>query len=186
MPVRPRRQRRRGLSHGAREERRDRRRWCRNAASASSRCWSAPSASRNPRSLAELLQEAQDPAQRAQCPLPRAGGLHHRPGRPARRRHDRDQHGRPRHRHPARRQSRHARAQGAGRHRRTRPSAPRGRRRSAARSTRRARSCSRPAASSSSPASGMKAAASTTSCAAARAARAIPAPRSSSSRSKTI
>ena len=51
-----------------------------------------------------------------QRPLPRAGSLHHRPGRRARRGHHRHQHGRPRHRHPARRQCRHAHPPGAGRH----------------------------------------------------------------------
>ena len=51
---------------------------------------------------------------------------------------------------------------------------------------RRARWCARPAGSSWSAASGMRAAASTTSCAAAPAARATPAPRNSSCRSKTI
>ena len=90
-------------------------------------------------------QEAQDPAQRAERPLSRAGGLHHRAGRPPRRRDDRHQHGRPRHRHPARRQSRHApqgRARadrGPGRARARAPP------RSAPRSRRRARSCARPA-----------------------------------------
>ena len=64
--------------------------------------------------LSALLQEAQDPAQRAERPLSRAGGLHHRAGRPPGRGDDRHQHGRPRHRHPARRQSRHA-AQGRSR-----------------------------------------------------------------------
>ena len=43
-------------------------------------------------------------AQRAQRPLSRAGGAHHRAGRPGRRAHHRDQHGRPRHRHSAWRQ----------------------------------------------------------------------------------
>ena len=54
-----------------------------------------------------------DPAPDPQRPLPRAGGLHHRPGRRSRHGDDRDQHGRPRHRHPARRQRRHARPPGA-------------------------------------------------------------------------
>ena len=89
--------------------------------------------------LAAALQEAQDPAQRAERPLPRAGSLHHRPGRPARRGDDRHQHGRPRHRHPARRQSRDAaqgRARGdRGRDRNARCAPPR----SAARSRRRAK-----------------------------------------------
>ncbi len=92
--------------------------------------------------LSELLQEAQGPAPGAERPLSRAGSLHHRPGRPAGRRHHRHQHGRPRHRHPARRQSRHARCarswrdiDDAGRAR------GRHRRRSAPRSTRRAKRC---------------------------------------------
>ena len=47
-----------------------------------------------------------DPAPGPERALPRAGGQHHRPGRRARRRDDRHQHGRPRHRHSARRQRR--------------------------------------------------------------------------------
>ena len=43
-----------------------------------------------------------------ECPVPRAGGWHHRPGRCAGRHHDRDQHGGPWHRYPARRQPRYA------------------------------------------------------------------------------
>jgi preprotein translocase subunit SecA len=53
----------------------------------------------------------------AERPLPRAGGLHRRPGRRARRDHHRHQHGRPRHRHPARRQRRHAHRSRSSRHR---------------------------------------------------------------------
>ena len=60
-------------------------------------------------------EEGQDPAQRAECALPRAGSLHRGPGRPARRHHHRHQHGRPRHRHPAGRQRRHAAAPGRSR-----------------------------------------------------------------------
>ena len=91
--------------------------------------------------LGRALQEAQDPAPRAERALPRAGSLYHRPGRPARRRHHRHQHGRPRHRHPARRQSRHAPAAGARRHRR--PGGARGAAapRSAPRSPPRAKRC---------------------------------------------
>ena len=44
----------------------------------------------------------------AERALPRAGSLHRRRGRRARRDHDRDQHGRPRHRHQARRLARNA------------------------------------------------------------------------------
>ena len=56
----------------------------------------------------------------AQRALPRAGSLHRRRSRRARRDHDRDQHGRPRHRHQARRQRRDARRDGDRRHRRRR------------------------------------------------------------------
>ena len=52
--------------------------------------------------------QAVEDVRRAERPLPRAGSLHRRPGRRARRDHHRHQHGRPRHRHPARRQRRHA------------------------------------------------------------------------------
>ena len=62
-----------------------------------------------------------------------------RAGGRAGRRHDRDQHGRPRHRHQARRQSGDAAAQGAGRHRRSRPRARRAKPRSATRSPPRTR-----------------------------------------------
>ena len=72
---------RRGLSHDAREIRRDRRADRGMPRSAASRCWSAPSASRNPRHLSALLKKHKIAAQRAQRPLPRAGSLHHRPGR---------------------------------------------------------------------------------------------------------
>ena len=52
------------------------------------------------------VPEAARPAQRAQRQVPRAGGRHHRRGRPARRHHGGHQHGRPRYRHRARRQRR--------------------------------------------------------------------------------
>ena len=58
--------------------------------------------------LSELLKAKEDRAPGAQRALSRAGSQDHRPGRRARHRDDRDQHGRPRHRHPARRQCRHA------------------------------------------------------------------------------
>jgi preprotein translocase subunit SecA len=61
--------------------------------------------------ISSLLKSAAS-AQRAERPLPRAGGGDHRPGRPPRRRHHRHQHGRPRHGHPARRQRRDAGAAG--------------------------------------------------------------------------
>ena len=138
-------------------------------------------------------EEGQDPAQRAERALPRAGSRDRRPGRPAGRRHHRHQHGRPRHRHPAGRQRRHAGApvrsrdhrQVPRRGRRARPSSSASRRRSRPRSSAIARSCSRRAASTWSAPSATRAGASTTSCAAARAARAIPARRSSSCRWKT-
>ena len=64
-----------------------------------------------------------------QRPLPRAGGLHRRPGRRAGRHHHRHQHGRPRHRHPARRQCRHAhRARSSPTCRKARSATPRKRR----------------------------------------------------------
>ena len=44
--------------------------------------------------LSALFKKTQGAAQRAERPLPRAGSPHHRPGRAARRGHDRDQHGR--------------------------------------------------------------------------------------------
>ncbi|KAK0338955.1 hypothetical protein LTR94_036505, partial [Friedmanniomyces endolithicus] len=48
------------------------------------------------------------PPQRAERPLPRAGGQHRGRRRCPGRGHHRHQHGRPRHRHPAGRQRRHA------------------------------------------------------------------------------
>ena len=53
----------------------------------------------------------------AERALPRAGSLHRRRSRRARRDHDRDQHGRPRYRHQARRLARHAHRAGDDRHR---------------------------------------------------------------------
>ena len=68
-------------------------------------------------------QEGRHHAQRAERPLPRAGGRDRRPGRPAGHHHHRHQHGRPRHRHPARRQRRDAGApERAGDHRQVRRS----------------------------------------------------------------
>ncbi len=66
------------------------------------------------RGIVGAVQESQDQASGAERALPRAGSADHRPGRAARRRHHRHQHGGPRHRHPARRQSRHAAEAGAG------------------------------------------------------------------------
>ena len=106
--------------------------------------------------------------------------------------HHRHQHGGTRHRHSARRQSRHAarglarRREGKGRGADARARSPRSESRSRARWPRRSRRRSRPAASTWSAPSAMRAGASTTSCAAARAGKAIPAARASSSRSKTI
>ena len=144
----------------------------------------------DPKALEPLYDAAREgrgreALRRAQRPLPRAGGLHRRPGRRAGRDHHRDQHGRPRHRHPARRQRQDARRAGdsaasKGEERaRARDGDPR-RDRPRSRSGR-----SRPAASTCSAPSGTNPAASTTSCAAAPAARAIPAARSSTCRSRT-
>ena len=58
-------------------------------------------------------RQAVEELRRAQRPLPRAGGVHRRRSRRARRDHHRHQHGRPRHRHPARRQRRDAHPAGA-------------------------------------------------------------------------
>ncbi len=63
------------------------------------------------REVREPLRDAQageGSTQRAQRPLPRAGGRHHRRGGRAGRGDHRHQHGRARHRHPARRQCRDA------------------------------------------------------------------------------
>jgi preprotein translocase subunit SecA len=118
--------------------------------------------------LSALLKRTERGAQRAQCPLSRAGGPDHRPGRRARHGDDRHQHGRARHRHPARRQRRHA-DQDRARPRRNsaRRSTPAGRRRSAPKSRSRRTRWSPPAGCSSSPPSATRAGASTTSCAAA-------------------
>ena len=135
--------------------------------------------------LSERLKKESIAAQRAQRPLSRAGGAHHRAGRPRRRAHHRHQHGRPRHRHSARRQHRvpHRRrarrrrgrgGEGAGR--RQHPRRSRGRAREGARRRRAAGGRQRAPRGHG---------ASTTSYAAAPAGRATPAPRSSSSPSKT-
>ena len=127
--------------------------------------------------LSEPAQGQGHAASGAERPLPRAGGAHHRAGRPDGRGDHRHQHGRPRHRHPARRQRRHAHRAGAAargaRRGQGRGHPGRGRGRAAA-------GAATPAACSSSAPSATRAAASTTSCAAAPAARAIPAARSSS------
>ena len=150
------------------------------ARQAASRSWSAPSRSRSPSSCPTCSRRKERAAPGAERPLPRAGGAHRRPGRPAGRGDHRHQHGRPRHRHPARRQRRHARSRRScapeERERRRGPSAIR-----AEVEAERAARARTPAACSSSAPSGTRAAASTTSCAAARAARAIPAAPSSSS-----
>ena len=105
---------------------------------------------------------------------------------PQGRRHDLDQHGRPRHRHRARRQPRDPRAREVRRRPATTPSTRRRSREFEAQCARRARAGGRGAAGSTSSApSATRAAASTTSCAAAPAARATRARPSSSSRSKT-
>ena len=119
-------------------------------------------------------------------PLPRAGGLHRRRGRRARRDHHRHQHGRPRHRHSARRQRRDARAPGGRPERLARGARAQGG--GDPRRSRRFEGAARspPAASTSSAPSGTRAGASTTSCAAAPAARATPAAPSSSCRCRTI
>ena len=137
---------------------------------------------------------------RAERPLPRAGGLHRRRGRRARRDHHRHQHGRPRHRHQTRRQPRDAHREGARPASRTvrsatppsTPSRPRSPRTAprcwppASRPTPRPAARRRcPAASTSSAPSATNPGASTTSSAAAPAARAIPAARSSTCRCRT-
>ena len=138
--------------------------------------------------LSEMLKSVQDPAQRAERPLPRAGGRDRRRGRRPRRGDHRHQHGRPRHRHPARRQRRDAGDRGAGgrraggRARRRRGDPPR---RSRPRSPTPRRGCWRPAGSTCSPPSATRAGASTTSSAAAPAARATRAAPTSTSASRT-
>ena len=132
-------------------------------------------------------QEDRHQTLRAQRQEPRARGRDRRAGRPLRRGHDFDQHGRPRHRYRARRQSR---VHGRGRGRHARPdrsrtfSAALEKYRAAMRRPSASR-CSRPAACTSSAPSATSRGASTTSCAAVRDARAIPARRDFSSRSRT-
>jgi hypothetical protein len=60
--------------------------------------------------LSRMLKRGGDHPHRPQRQVPPAGGRDRQPGRPARRRHDRDQHGRPRHRHQAGRGRARARA----------------------------------------------------------------------------
>ena len=144
--------------------------------------------------LSRQFQQAPHPAQRAQREVPRAGGRHHRRGRPARRDHRRHQHGRPRHRHRARRQRRLPRRQAAARAG-TRPGRDaRGVRGRLARGAaagqgrgapRRPRRSSPPAACTCWAPSGTSRAASTTSCAAGPAARATRASPGSTCRSAT-
>ena len=144
--------------------------------------------------LSRQFTQAAHPAQRAQREVPRAGGRHHRRGRPARRDHRGHQHGRPRHRHRARRQRRLPRRQAAARRRAstrsrrprsTRPPGTRCCRRSRPRPPRRPRTSSPSAACTCWAPSGTSRAASTTSCAAAPAARATPASPGSTCRSAT-
>ncbi len=122
-----------------------------------------------------------------QCPLPRAGGLHHRAGGGAWGGDDRHQHGGAGHRHPARRQCRHAHPAGTGPRSKTRAraSTTRVRRRSAPRWRGSRRRRWWPAGCSCWAPSGTRAGASTTSCAAAPAGRATPGIPSSSCRWKT-
>ncbi len=180
----PRGRGRRGLSHRGREEQGDRRLDQRGPRA-------RPAGAGRHRQHREVgaafraAEEGEDPAPGAERPLPRAGGVHRRPGRALRRGHDRDQHGRPRHRHPARRQCPDARAAGARRHRgRGRARAPRRGDRARDRGRARPRDRGRRAVRARHRAPRSRGA-STTSCAAARAARATPAARSSSCRSKT-
>ena len=137
--------------------------------------------------VAETAQKDRRQALRAQREEPRARGRNRRAGRPLRRGHDFDQHGRPRHRYRARRQS-GVHGGGGSRHRATRTiriSRRRSRKYGAAMRGASASRCSRPAACTSSAPSGTSRGASTTSCAAARDARAIPARRDFTCRSKT-
>ena len=136
-------------------------------------------------------QAARHQARGPQRQVPREGVGHRRPGRPGRRGDDRHQHGRPRHGHPARRQPGRPRLRGAPQ---ARPQPGRGGqgdvRRGAGRGQghHRARTTtgsSRPAACTSSAPSGTTRAGSTTSCAAVPVARAIPARRASTCRSRT-
>ena len=134
---------------------------------------------RKVRSALEDSQQNGRPARGAERQESRARSVDRRPGRPQRRRHRIDQHGRPRHRHSARRQlrssSRSDKARRAGSrsgHDAARGMAavcsPRSRRRRTASTTK----SSTPAACTSSAPSGTNRGASTTSCAAARAVRA--------------
>ena len=77
----------------------------------------------------------------AERALPRAGSLHRRRSRRARRDHDRDQHGRPRYRHQARRLARHAHRAGDRPASRTRPRSRSASSRSSRTSRDSARSC---------------------------------------------
>ena len=168
---------RRGLPHRAREERGHRRGDPGRAQAKAQPVLVGTVSIEKSEHLSDLLKAKGVPPSGAQRPLPRAGGAHHRAGRPDRRGDHRHQHGGPRHRHPARRQRRHADRAGAAargaRGAEGRGDPGRGRGRAAARAA-------TPAACSSSAPSGTRAAASTTSCAAAPAARAIPAAPSSS------
>ena len=71
-----------------------------------SRCWWARSQSRR-RAPRRAPHAARHHAQRPQRQGARARGGHHRSGRPQARRHDRDEHGRPRRRHRSRRNPQH-------------------------------------------------------------------------------
>ena len=77
-----------------------------------SRSWSARSASRSREHLSRLLREARHRPRGAERQAAHPRGRDRRPGRPARCRHCRHQHGRPRRRHPPRRQPRDARPPG--------------------------------------------------------------------------
>ena len=119
--------------------------------------------------LSDLLQAARKvPARRAERQVPREGGRDRRAGRTSGRRHDRDQHGRPRNRHRPRRKpggGRHARARRTSRTATSTSAAwPRLRETCARRQGEGPR---RPAASTSSAPSATSRGASTTSCAAA-------------------
>ena len=163
----------------------------------------------------DAAEAARHQARRAEREVPRAGSRDRRAGGPQGHGDDRHQHGRPRHRHPARRQPRvHGAAADAGRgdrreaaqgrgevrrrrrvrlllpHRQLLSRPARGLRAHLQRASRRrptpstTRSSASAACTSSAP-SGTRRGASTTSCAAAPAARAIPARRASTCRSKT-
>ena len=202
------------LPHRAREVRRDRRRHHREAEAGTAGA-RRHGLDREVGAALQAAEAARHQARRPQRQVPRAGSGDRRAGRPQEHGHDRDQHGRPRHRHPARRQprvhgaaadagrrDRRAAAEGAGEVRRRRGvrlllpprqllsrAAPRVRADlRGARSSRPTPSTtrsSRSAACTSSRPSATRRGASTTSCAAAPAARAIPARRASTCRSKT-